>query len=345
MMLFPYFELAASLFILLFAFDIFSRHYENRTAQFFARFALLAFLACIFEYSVRIAFTLELAGFIHRLSGIAWSFVFPIFAHFCLIFAGKEAFLKKRFSLAALYLPASILSFLFLFTSLMTVRMEIFHFGIASQPALLSWLFVLNMVAYISWGMSLLFCHSKSCSQSVVRSQANLIVIGSFFPAVIGVLADEVLPLVMGYRMFPPTCVFDIAAMIFFIYLAMRNYALFAISPALAADIIIETMPDSMLVTDLDGRILLLNEEAHKYFKAPKEEIIGRPMNDLFLDKEKYKKLYEEVVYKNLEVERFSADMIDPLGEKIPSMINANKIRGDLGTTIGIVYIIRDARG
>jgi len=344
-MIFPYFELAASLFILLFAFSIYSRHYENPTARFFARFALLAFFASILEYSLRIAFTLELAGILNRFSASLWSFVFPVFTHFCLIFSQKDSFLKKWFSLPILYFPAALLSVLFLFTNFMYVRHDIYHFGIANQPAPLYWLFALNTIIYVSWGIILLVNQYLSNPQIIERSQAALIAVGSILAGIVGIFTDEILPLVQGYRLFPPTCVFDIAIMIFFIYLAMRRYALFAISPALAADIIIETMPDSMVMTDLEGRVILVNEEAHKYFRAPKEKIVGSPIEELFLDKEKYNSLYERIVFKNKEILRYAADLVDPLGETIPSLINANKVRDALGASMGVVYIIRDIRG
>lgn len=344
-MLFPYFELAAALFTLLFAFDIYSRHYENPTARFFARFALLAFFASIFEYSLRIAFTLELAGLLNRFSASLWSFVFPAFAHFCLIFSKKDPFLKKWFALPILYLPAGLLSVLFLFTNFMYVRHDIYHFGIANQPAPLYWLFVLNTVVYVFWGAVLLMSEYLSNQQIIERAQAALIAIGSIIAGVVGLITDEILPLIQGYRIAPPTCVFDIAILISFIYLAMRRYALFAISPALAADIIIETMPDAMVMTDLEGRVILVNEEAHKYFKVKKEKIVGSPIEELFLNKDKYSVLYEKLVFKNKEISRYAVDLLDPLGETIPSLINANKVRDALGASMGIVYIIRDIRG
>jgi PAS domain S-box-containing protein len=125
----------------------------------------------------------------------------------------------------------------------------------------------------------------------------------------------------------------------------MRRYSLFAISPSLAADVIIETMPSSMIVTDLDGRILLLNENAQRFFKVPASEVEGKLICELFKSRADFDKLYEDLIEKNLEVERFEAVLVDPHGEMIPSLINANKIHDALGATLGIVYIIRDIRG
>ena len=344
-MLFPYFELAASLFILLLCFHIYTRHYENRAARIFARFALIAFLACILTYSMRIAFTLELAQTINRLSTPLFAFTFSLFAHFTLVFTKRDRFLKHKINLLWLYLSPALLSILFLFTNHMYIRYEIINIGIISQPAPLYFLFMLHTIFYVSWGIILLLINSYKAPQKSVRFQSMVIAVGSAIPAIVGVATDEFLPLLQGRRIFYPTCVFDVAVMCFFIYLAMRRYSLFAISPALAADVIIETMPSSMIVTDLDGRILLLNQNAQRFFKVPSHEITGKLACELFKSRADFDKLYEDLIEKNLEVERFEAHLIDPHGEMIPSLINANKIHDALGATLGIVFIIRDIRG
>ena len=343
--LFPYFELVASLFILIFSFHILTRHYENRTARFFVRFALVVFLACILSYSLRIAFTLELARHINRLSATLIAFSFSIYAHFALIFTKKEKFLKHKFALFILYLPPSILAALFLFTNLMYQRYEIFSYGLASIPTPLYSLFILQTLVFSSWGIILFFSYAKSAHQKTERAQALLIAIGSLIPVIIGLITDELIPLIFQARFIFPTVVFDFAFMTFFIYLAMRRYSLFAISPGLVAGSIIETMPDSLLVTDLEGRVLLLNEEAHKFFHVPKEEIIGKKIQSLFEHKNRYEKLYKEVIDKNMEIERYEEVLLDPLGERIPSLINANALRDELGALLGIIFIIRDIRG
>ena len=245
-----------------------------------------------------------------------------------------------------LYVPPLIVSFLFIFTNSMYLRHEIVSIGIISQPAALYSLFTIQTIFHTLWGIILMFSYAKTAPQNIERKQAFMIGLGSLIPVIIGVTADQILPLVLGFRPTVPTVVFDVALMNFFIYLAMRRYSLFAISPALAADTIIETMPDSLLVTDLEGRIIFLNEEATKFFRIPKEEIIGKPIQSLFKNPEKYQKLYQEVVNKKIVVERFEAELIDPLGEQIPSLINASFLREKIiGESLGVVFVIRDIRG
>lgn len=345
MILFPYFELAAALFILLLAFHIHLRHHENQAARFFVRFALVAFLACILTYSLRIAFTLELARNINRLSATLIAFSFSTYAHFALIFTRKESFLKSKLALPVLYVPPAVVGALFLLTDFMYSRYDILSYGIASQPAPSYAVFLFQTSFYTLWGVFLFFSYAKTAPQRMVRAQSLLIGIGSLIPVVVGVLADQLLPLFFQVRHIPPTVVFDFAFMNFFIYLAMRRYSLFAISPGLAAKAIIETMPDSLLVTDLEGRVMFLNEEAHKFFHVPKEEICGREISSLFEEGEKYNQLYREVVDQNKEIERFEASLRDPLGERIPSLINASVFRDELGALLGIIFVIRDIRG
>lgn len=344
-MLFPYLELIASLFILVFSYHIWTRHYENKTARFFGRFALISFFACILTYSLRIAFTFEIAEFFNRFSASLVAFAFSVFAHFALIFTKKDRPEKARLELAVLYLPPVVLALLFLFTNLMYQRYEIFSYGIASIPAPAYILFILQNCVYAAWGIFLFFSYARRAHQKFERSQALLIAWGSLIPSLVGVISDEFLPLVFQTRFIAPTLVLDFAFINFFIYLAMRRYSLFAISPALAAKTIIETMPDSLLVTDLSGRVLFLNEEAHKFFHVPKDEIVGHNIRMLFEDKGRYDKLYDEVINKGLEIERFEAALCDPLGECIPALINANALRYELGDLIGIVFVVRDIRG
>ncbi len=345
-MFFAYFELAASLFILLLAFRIWTRHYENKLARFYSLFAFTAFLAAILTYSLRIAFTLEIAREINRLSATLWAFTFALYFHFVLLFTKKERFLKNAWSYFYLYLPPALIGLLFLFTNRMYLRHEIVSIGIISQPAPLYSLFLLETFIFCAGGVILLLQYARMTLQSTERKQALLIAFGSLIPVAVGITADQILPLIFGYRLTPPTVVFDIALMNLFIFLAMRRYSLFAISPALAADTIIETMPDSLVVTDLVGRVIFLNEEAQGLFHVAKGGVEGHRIEDLFIQKDDFFKIYDEAVKKNQIVERFKTELVDPRGERIPALVNARLLREKfLGETLGIVFVIRDIRG
>ncbi|MFH1826479.1 MAG: histidine kinase N-terminal 7TM domain-containing protein [bacterium] len=344
--LFPYFELAAALFILFIAFETIARYQQDKVGRFFAFLALIAFLSSIFEYSVRIAMTMELAQQIHRITGVLWAFLFPAFTHFCLLFTRKEKVLDRPIIKALLYGPPFLVAGLFLFTNLLITRYEIWSIGIVYQPSPWYWLYFLPSSLYVITGVLILLFYGISIpTRSVKKKQAYVIASGTALALLIGATTDEILPLLFGQRIVFPTGPFMLALMFGFVYYAMRRYSLFHINPFLVAETIIETMPDSLIVTDLQGRVQMVNEEAHKYFRCPKKEIVGKPIQALFMEKEKYEQLYEKVVEDKLEIVRFETKLCDPRGECLPSLINANVYRDPLGMLLGIIFIIRDTRG
>lgn len=344
-MLFPYFELFAAIFILLLCFQIFTRHYESKVARSFALFLLVTCLATILEYSMRIAFTLEFARALNRISGSLWVFAFSLFANFAFVFTKKNKFLEKAWAPLFFYVPPILLSILFLFTNLMYTRYEIWNIGIISQPAPWYWLFFAQTVFYPLLGIILFFHHALTSPQTLERVQSMVIAIGSTIPLTVGAITDEFLPLVQGQRTVFPTCVFDIAILSLFVYIAMRSYSLFSVSPSIAADVIIETMPDSMIATDLESKILFINSAACKLFRTTQDVIIGKPLFSFFKDREKFEKLFVEVVKRDKEVLRYEAELRSPLGETIPTLINAKLLKDKIfGGTIGGIFIIRDVR-
>src|SRR3989339_101350 len=343
---YSYFELMASLFILLMSFYIFSRYHDDKAARFYARLSLVGFFAAIFEYSMRIAFTLEIARGINRISIIFLSFMLAMFVQFAMIFTRRYSWLSNRITYIILYLPAIIVSSLFLFTNLMYSYYEIRDIGIVSQPSPLYWIFTIYSLAYVLLACYLFVsCARRVCHHPIIQKQSEIIAMGAMLSLLLASITDQIIPLIYGTRIFPPTVVFSVALMGLFVFIAMRKYNLFTVSPGFAAETIIETMPDSLMITDLEGRVLSLNKEAQKFFHVPKEQIIGKPICKLFKDVNKYNQLFCEVADKNLEIQRFETDLIDPQGEKIPSIINANKVRDSFGITIGVVYVIRDIRG
>lgn len=344
-MLFPYLELAASLFILFMAFETIARHSPSPAGRFFARLALITFLSAIFEYSVRIALTFDLARDIHRITGILWAFLFPTFTHFCLVFTNNKKILEDRYTKFWLYGPAVLISIFFFFTNLMITRYEIWNIGIVYQPSPWYWLYLLETFFYVAVGIFLLYRFALAAHQAVERKQAMIIATGSLIALLIGGTTDEVIPLVLGHRLIFPTAIFALTIMHAFVYFGMRRYSLFAIHPWRAADAIIEAMPDSLIVTDIEGKIILVNDEAHKYFHVSKEEILGGDIRGFFERKDLYDKLFQEVVDKGLTIERYDAKLRDPLGQELASLINAAVFHDSFGAALGIAFIIRDIRG
>jgi PAS domain-containing protein len=63
---------------------------------------------------------------------------------------------------------------------------------------------------------------------------------------------------------------------------ASLKYKLFDITPATAADNIIATMPDALLLIDANGDVLTINDSTLKMLGYDRRDLIGRPVIELF---------------------------------------------------------------
>ncbi|HSP14368.1 MAG TPA: EAL domain-containing protein [Thermoanaerobaculia bacterium] len=93
--------------------------------------------------------------------------------------------------------------------------------------------------------------------------------------------AADFLPL-FGIRLYPFGWMALLAFTAVAIYTA-RKYGMVPITPSLAANEIISTMRDLLLVSDRDGRIQFANNAACAFLGYAREDIIGRPLEDLLV--------------------------------------------------------------
>jgi PAS domain S-box-containing protein len=121
---------------------------------------------------------------------------------------------------------------------------------------------------------------------------------------------------------------------------AVWRYRLLEITPALAAEQIIDTMADALLVLDQDGIVRVANQAASQLFGYAREEFVGKPVNaalgDL-LGPDKTDALTGAGITREYETHhRTREDKILALG------ITGSVTRDRSGDPIAFVFVIRD---
>ncbi|MDD2506328.1 MAG: ATP-binding protein [Candidatus Cloacimonetes bacterium] len=109
---------------------------------------------------------------------------------------------------------------------------------------------------------------------------------------------------------------------------------------------IILTIPESVVVTDLDGHILSVNDESLKIYKFESEaEIIksSLKLEDLVIgpDRQHIKRMFQDL-YKGIYVKNQELIFRDSLGESIPCLISASVILDDYNKPGKLVFVARD---
>ena len=123
-------------------------------------------------------------------------------------------------------------------------------------------------------------------------------------------------------------------------FVAVWRYRLLEITPALAAEQIINTMADALLVLDHEGTVRAANQAAFQLFGYPKAEIVGKPiaatLGNLF-GKETLKALADTGVMREYET-----DYCTQQGKILTLDIMGSVTRDLVGYPLAFVFITRD---
>ena len=131
---------------------------------------------------------------------------------------------------------------------------------------------------------------------------------------------------------------------ILFIYTAMIKYRLMVMTPALAANTIIDTMADSLVVFNPQGNILMVNRVTCESLGYKKDELVGKQIDMLFAEKDLFRGGKLETLIKNKTIHNYDLTYLTKNNNGIPISFNAGMIKDDNGLVIGIVGIARDIR-
>jgi PAS domain S-box-containing protein len=142
-----------------------------------------------------------------------------------------------------------------------------------------------------------------------------------------------------GIQVYPfgyiPVCIFGL-----FITYAILKYRLMVITPALAADTIIETMGEALLVVDREGAVQLLNRVAKELLGYSEQELLGKPITMFIKDP-----LFLEQLKKVLDTGRVrDYDIIyqTKQGNTHALSLSATAINNEAAQPADIVCILKD---
>jgi PAS domain S-box-containing protein len=69
-------------------------------------------------------------------------------------------------------------------------------------------------------------------------------------------------------------------------------------------DAVVEALPDALIVTDADGKIVLFNERAEFMFGYHRSEIIGQMVEDLLPDRDRTRHVHDRQMFNRYNVSR-----------------------------------------
>ena len=213
-------------------------------------------------------------------AGSAWPFLQVTTFHYALVFTNYDGPLRSRIAMGAVYLSATGITAVGLFTNVMSNGPVERWWGWApgipddSIPLYLIAAWTLAMVA-ATMGIGIL--QRRRSSNRRFRAQAKYLLLGYSLPIFTSMVSTLVLPLadVSAPDFSNPVFAVGVA---FFVY-GITRHQLFVLTPRTVSHEILETMSDAVLLVDTRRRIVSANSAATALIGLDRAAVVGRPLS------------------------------------------------------------------
>ena len=270
--------------------------------------------------------------------GFLWPILFTLVFQFVLAFTqNRYAKSKRIFSLTLI--PSMVLAFWDLLTGEISGPPVIHYSGYAflGQLNLAYGIFTIWNFGLMLSAVYLSLRFYLTIKEETKKNQAKLVTFAVSMPLVFQLIVKLVsTALGITIPLYGPAV--DSLLCLILSY-AIWRYALLNINPAMAAEKIIETIPDSFILTDSSGLIIRVNSALTDFLGYKENEVIGKKAGSL-LDPNSNPELLSSLG--TLEIKNQEAQIITKNGSVKPASISASLIKNKKGKKIGVTIVIHD---
>lgn len=340
----PYalFSLFASLLCLLIAFLVYFYDKKSVSNKLFVCILIWSFFWSLIEFFKYSASTPLEAALLSK-ALVLWPFYSTFLLHFALVYTESD-FLKKRFAYILIYVPAAVFAAVDLTTTWITtapIEMRNGYQFSTQLPMKPVGATVENIWASTLAVTALVICivfYFRTLNENK-KTQTKFIILGLSFPVTASLFTDSILQ-VMSIP-FPSinsisTCLFSLI-----IAYAIWRYKLFKLNPAMAAENIIAAMPDPLILASPEGNIIRVNESFVEVTGYTEDEVSGKQLCEMFLDRESAEKLFLEFS-QTKEIKGYETVFVNKAGEKRNVLLSVSIVRDKKCEELGFACVIHD---
>jgi len=276
-----------------------------------------------------------------------------VVVHFAMVFTGRSKVFKKRWPWVVLYGPPLILSIVSLLTDQIVIGVTKTYWGYTPVPAG-SYFQNLIHTPYLT-GMSVLsiilsFSYFLRVDDHKEKKRALHVSLGCFVPFFLGFMTQAILPN-LNIRT-PELTAFGAALQELFLGYAIWKYDLFSLNPVTAANNIVSTMSDLLILARPNGRIVMTNQAVTKALGFREKELIHTQLTTI-MSGDVIRSFSEEAeIHDGVQIgarsegttgiDHLEATLIARDGTKIPASVAISILKEKDGIQAGYVVIARD---
>ena len=279
-----------------------------------------------------------------KMAGFGYCFFPSIALHFFLVYAKKENWLKKWWLNILIYVPAVVL-FVQAVRGNLFVRDFLFNqYGWVAIPNVTStwfWVFLLCIAATGMVNIFLAFSVFRKSSSRTERKQSEVILISTVISFTAGIVMISLTKVFIKIDI-PDITVVTLLIWLIGILYSILKYRLMVLSPTIAAESILHTIIDSVILVDPKGLITYVNSETSSLLGYDKASLLGKPFEMLFPKdiKQESEQVIRSLIYgsiRNKDTFFLSKD-----GIRIPILLSASVCNDNEGSYLGFVALSRD---
>lgn len=281
--------------------------------------------------------------FWHKLSSVGFYLSIGIVLHFFLEYSKKENLLKKWWTYIILYLPGLVFSY-------MEITADFFvkaYFQGSNgwtisrwTDSIWFWAPIVYIVAYSGACIFISYRYQKTAMVQRERKQARVL----FFASVTSLFAGLTILIFTSTLELDIPDVTPISGAIWSvgIFYAIVKYKLLAMTPSFIAENLFQTIIDSVILTNPRGLILSVNPETQRMLGYGQNELVGEPLERLFLSDNKSKDTNISELLNTCPVRNMETFMVSSNGLSIPIILSISECKDDYDTRIGFVLASKD---
>jgi len=305
------------------------------------------FLACLSLWSFSYIFIHNLnvlkdtAMLFDNISSIGWASFPSFFLWFSLIFTEKKEILKIKIIYPLIFIPP----LLFIYkqwVGFLTVDYikQPWGWKIVWSDSIWLYSYYLYYLLFMAIGLYIILNFRRKTKEPIKKKQARIIFIATLIPFILGTLTDMILSELLIYNMPLLGDVITIIWALGIVY-AIAKYKLMVITPAAAADNIISTMADSLILLDGEGNITTVNKATLDLSGYGKSELEGKPVEKLFREKDFKSTLLDRAIKKEA-IRNYELNIKTKRRGDVPVIFSSSTMMDGAGGIAGIVCIIKD---
>jgi len=271
MNVYAWLSLASSMTSAVLGIIIFSLNRKRRLNKLFLFTAVAGVYWTFTEFMMWQAANAETANFWNKM-GFLWPFFAVLVLHFSMVYT-ENNWLKNKFTYLLLYLPAIFFAFTDLTTELINGSPVMEYWGWEdTSPA--TWVYSLSSAwVTVLPVLALLLCimFYLRTKDEAKKQQSKFITVGFAVPIVAYLITNVVFP---SFAINIPN-LGHIAIAVFggFVGYAIMKYELFTFDAAMAAENIVSMMPDSLILANMEGKMLKVNKRLVSFLGYDETEL------------------------------------------------------------------------